>query len=202
MSKERNALGLWVDETKMAFVGVGIVMRKVKYITIAAIAFLIFAYILTIFRDGTATWGLLWSGLGFGAKMGVLGDVWARVLQNFTDWWGLILMMLAALQGVTISLLVYGWQMKMSRKTTVAGLEAGGVGTAVSFLAVGCPTCGTTLLMPILTVVAGTGAAALAEVLGWIFVIVAAILLLHAMRRLGYGAFIETAARRYKNAKS
>lgn len=202
MSRARNTLELWADETKMALLGIGMVMRKVGYAAIAVVAFLIFAYLLTMFKDGTMTWSLLWSGLSFGSKLGVLGDVWIRVVQNFTDWWGLILMLLAALQGLTISLLIFGWKMKLSSKTTNAGLEAGGVGAAVSFLAVGCPTCGTTLLAPLLTVIAGTGAAALAEVLGWLFVVVAAVLLLHAARRLGYGAYIEITARRHDNAKS
>lgn len=200
--RARNTLELWADETKMAFVGIKMVMKKVGYAVIAIVAFLVFAYILTIFRDGTSTWSLLWSGIGFGDKLSLLGDVWVRVLKNFTDWWGLVLMLLAALQGLTISLLIFGWRMKMSSKTTAAGLEAGGVGAAISFLALGCPTCGTTLLAPVLTLVLGSGAVAVAETLGWILVVVAAILLLHAARRLGFGAYVEITARRHKNAKS
>lgn len=200
--KARNILEQWVDDTKLAIVGIGMVMKRPKYVVIAVAIFLAFAYILTLFKDGTTTWNLLWSGIGFGDKMWLLLEVWARVLANFTDWWGLCLMLLAMLQGLTVALLIFGWRMKLSSKTTVAGLEAGGVGTALGFLALGCPTCGTTLLVPLLSLVAGSGAVALAETLGWILMAVAAVLLLHAARRLGYGAYVEITARRHKNAKS
>ena len=202
MSKLRKTLERWTDDTKMAFVGVQMVMRQPVYVLIAIAGFLVFSYIFAMFQNGTATWSLLWSSISLGDKMGLLLDVADRILQNFLDLWGLVLILLAALQGLTVSLLIFSWRMKMSAKSTVAGLEAGGVGAAMGFLALGCPTCGTSLFIPFLTMSLGSGAAVVAETLGWILTTLAAILLLYAARRLGYSAFVEITARRHKNGKS
>ena len=202
MQKARKYWESWVDETKMAMVGIGMVFKRPGYTAIALAVWLFFAYILTLFRDGTSTWSLLLSGIGFGDKMGLMVDVWGRILGNFTNLWGWALMLMAMLQGLTVALLIFGWRAKVSSKATVAGLEAGGVGTALSFLALGCPSCGTGLLAPLLTTILGSGAVVMADVLGWFLVLVAVVLLLHAGRRLGYGALIEITARRHKNAKS
>lgn len=192
----------WVDETKMALVGVKLAMRRTKYVVMGVAVWLFFAYVLTLFRDGTNTWSLLWSRIGLGDKLWLTIEVWGRVLGNFLDLWGLVLMLMALLQGLCVALLVFGWRAKMSDKVKVAGLEAGSVGTAIGFLALGCPSCGTSLLIPLLTTLLGSSAAVLAEALGWILVVVAILLLLHATRRLGYGAFVEITARRHKSGKT
>ena|GEM_PF-1671866 len=199
--KMRGRWERWVDDTKLACVGVGMVLKKPKYVIIGVLAVLLFAYILTLFKDGTSTWGLLWSNISFGDKIQLKFEVWGRVLGNLSSLWGLVLMLLALLQGLTVMLLVFGWRARVRSKHTAAGLEAGGVGTAISFLALGCPTCGTSLLVPILTTALGSGAAVMAETLGWVLATAAVVLLLHAARRLGYGAFVEITARRHKNGK-
>jgi len=197
----RGTLELWADNTKMALVGLKMVMRRPAYVAIAVGGFLLFSYAFAMFKDGTTTWNLLWSNIGFGDKMVLAIEVVGRIFRNFLDAWGLILNLLAILQGLSLSLLIFGWRTKVQTRVTAAGLEAGGVGTAVSFLALGCPACGTSLLAPLLTAVAGSGAMVIAESLGWILTVVAAGLLLHAIRRLGYGAFMEITARRHRNAK-
>lgn len=203
MKKLRNTLDLWVDETKMAIVGIGIALKKPKTITTTTICALLFAYILTLFKNGTGTWNLFWSGIPFADKFTAGMTVWQRVLENFTSLDGLLLIILSILQGLTIAMLLYVWKNR-EKKAAIAGLEAGGVGTALGFLALGCPSCGISLLTPILTTIAGTGAMALADTLGWIFMILAFILLLHALRRMGYSAFIIKSAKRHKekHAKS
>ena len=199
--KARKKIELWVDETKMALFGIGLVLKKPKFAGVYAAAALCFAYVLTLFKDGTSTWGLLWSNIGFLDKVRLMFEVWGRVLANFTDWWGLVLMLLALLQGLAVALLVYGWHTKVRRKDQTAGLEAGGAGAALGFLALGCPACSTSLFMPLLSTTLGTGAAAGAAAIGWVLVVAAMALLLFGIRRLGYGVFISLTARRHRDAK-
>ncbi|MFV0484810.1 MAG: hypothetical protein ACK5MU_01080 [Candidatus Saccharimonadales bacterium] len=203
MKKLRNTLDLWVDETKMSIVGIGVALKRPKTIIATTVFPLLFAYILTLFKNGTGTWNLFWSGIPFGGKLNAGLSVWQRVLENFTSWDGLLIILLSVLQGLTIAMLLYVWKNR-EKKAAVAGLEAGGVGTALGFLALGCPSCGISLLTPLLTTIAGTGAMALADTLGWIFMILAFILLLHALRRMGYSAFIMKSSKRHKekHAKS
>ncbi len=156
--------------------------------------------VLTLFENGSGTWSLLWSGIDLGSKIGLLGSVWRGVLENFTNLYGVLLMVLSFLQGLTIALLVFVWKGR-EKKAAVNGLEAGGVGAAFGFLALGCPSCGVSLLAPVLTAIAGTGAVALVDVLGWFFLIFAYLLLLHALRKMGYTAYVLEAAKRYNRKK-
>ena len=198
--KMRNTLDLWIDETKMAFLGVGLVLRRPSYAVMTVVIWLLFAYFLTFFQNGFGTWNLIWSGIDFGDKLIVLGDVWRRVLENFTSLYGVLLIILSLVQGLTIALLVYVWKGR-EKKSAVAGLEATGVGAAFGFLALGCPSCGISLLSPVLTAIIGTGAAAMVDVMGWIFLLLAYLLLLHALRKMGYTAYIMEAAKRYDKKK-
>jgi len=201
-TKALSTFERWSDDTKMALVGIKLVMSRPAYIAIAIAGFLTFSFIFALFQNGTATWHLLWSSISLGDKAGLLLDVTGRILQNFLDLWGLVLILLAALQGLTLSLLIFGWRMRMSARATAAGLEAGGVGAALGFLALGCPTCGTSLFIPFLSAMLGSTVATIAETLGWVLTSVAAILLLYAARKLGYTAFIEITARRHENVKN
>ena len=198
--KMRNTLDLWLDETKLAFIGLGNMLKRPAYMGLVVAVWLIFAYILTFFNSGTGTWNLLWSGISFSDKLGLLVKVWQGVLMNFTSLNGLLLMILSFLQGLTIATLVFVWKGR-EKKAAVNGLEAGGVGAAFSFLVLGCPSCGISLLAPVATAIAGTGAAALVDVLGGVFLVLAYALLLHALRKMGYTAYVLIAAKRYDSKK-
>jgi hypothetical protein len=178
-------------KTKMGLEGILIVMRQPKYILIALTGFLVFSFIFALFQDGSSTWDLLFSGIAFSSKLGLLLNVFVKILNNFIDPWGLVLNGLAILQGATISLLAFNIQKKVKAKDTRSSIEAGGVGAAISLIALGCPTCGTSLIAPFLTVVLGSSAMALVGVLGWIFTVLAAILLLYAVRKLGINAYLQ-----------
>ena len=56
-------------------------------------------------------------------------------------------------------------------------------------------------MAPVLTAIAGTGAVALVDVLGWFFLVFAYLLLLHALRKMGYTAYVLEAAKRYNRKK-
>jgi hypothetical protein len=129
MNKLRSTINLWLDETKMAIAGLSIALKRPKTTTLSLILTLIFAYILTLFKNGTGTWSLFWSTIPLGDKLTATLTVWQRVLENFTSLDGLLLMILALLQGLTIAMLIYVWRHR-EQKSAIAGLEAGGVGTA------------------------------------------------------------------------
>ncbi len=192
---------LWVDRGKMAIVGTGRVLKQPKYASIALVACLFFAYFLTMFKNGTASWNLLWSGLPLGDKMALLFEIWGRVFLNFTSLDGVLLMFLTILQGIVIALLVFVWRGR-DKQASATGLEAGSVGAVLGFLAVGCPSCGISLLTPLLTALVGTGVLVMADVLGWVFLVLAFVLLALALHKMGYSAFIILMARRKKHAKN
>lgn len=185
------------DRAKLAFVGCGYCLRQPKYLTIFIISWVLFAYIFTFFRDGNYNWAIISSGLGAEKKIEVLGKCFLAIFSNFTSFSGLGIIFLSFFQAVAIALMVFTYKNR-NKTATLNGASTSVVATALGFLALGCPTCGISMLTPILTTIAGTGAGALSGTLGGIFIVVAFILIIFTLIRLGYLVFIIVSAENYK----
>lgn len=191
------------DRSRLAIVSLGFIFRKPKYICFFLFSFLLFLYIFTFFRDGSGNWQLLWSGLAFDRKLDLVVRVFTIIPNNFTSIYGTSLAFLSLFQAVVIMQLVFTWRHR-DKDAVVDGASTGGVGAILGFIALGCPSCGIGLLAPLLSAIAGSTAAALAEGLSFIFSIAAFGLLLFTIIRLGYIDYVLISSKDYKeeNAKS
>ncbi len=199
----RACARLFADKASLAVVASRDLLKTAKNFAIFAIWSLVFLYILTFFRDGSGNWSLVFSGLPFGEKLGVLGRVFPAILENFTSFSGVLIVFLALLQGLCIMHLCYAWKHR-ERDASLDGASTGGIGALLGFVALGCPSCGVTFFTPILTAIAGTGAVALTESVSRIFTILAFVLLIYTVIQLGYVNFVVLSAKKYeeKHAKS
>ncbi len=188
------------DRAKFALSGVGMLLKRPKYLAVFIVSLLIFLYILTFFKNGTSNWALLWSGVSFGTKMGILGRVFGDMFSNFTDWYGILIILMSLLQAITIMLLVFTWRNR-EKDHTLDGASTGGIGALLGFIALGCPTCGVSILTPLLTAIAGTGAMAAAEGVSRVLIVLAFILLIYTVIKLGYVSFVTISAKKYKEKK-
>jgi len=189
-----------VDRAKFALVGAGYLFRNPKYVAVFIVSLLVMLYILSFFRDGAGNWQLLFSGLPFGRKMEMLGMVFLNIGHNFTSLYGLLIVLMSVLQALVIMLLVFAWRHR-EKDATLDGASTGSIGAVLGFVALGCPTCGVGLLMPLMTAIAGAGAMALAEGFSRVFTILAFILLIYTVIKLGYICFITIAASKHKEKK-
>lgn len=185
------------DRAKLAFVGCGYCLRRPKYLTVFIVSWVAFAYIFTFFRDGMSNWNLLFSGITPEQKMGLLGKCFLNIFVNFASFYGLCIIFLSFLQAVAIVLMIFTYRNR-NKEASLNGASTGLVASALGFVALGCPTCGISLLTPILTALAGASAGVLAKTIGDIFLVVAFILLLMTIIRLGYLVFIIVSASNYK----
>ena len=201
--KLSNLFETFVDRTKFAVVGYKYLLSRPRYIIALAISFLIFLYILSQLQNGGSNWQLLWSGLDFGRKMEVFGLSLLSMLENFTSFLGVLIVFLALMQSLCVAGIVFAIRHRQ-KDDAINGASAGSIASILAFVTLGCPTCGMTLLTPLLTMVAGTGAIALAERLGIILSIVAFVLLFFTLVQLGYQIFVNVSAERAKekHAKS
>ena len=188
------------DRTKFALSSIGYLLRRPKYLAVFIVSLFVFLYILTFFKSGTSNWALLWSGVSFGTKMGILGRVFADILGNFTDLYGILIILMSLLQAITIMLLIFTWRNR-EKDHTLDGASTGGIGALLGFVALGCPTCGISILTPLLTAGAGTGAMAAAEGVSRVLIVLAFILLIYTVIKLGYVSFIAISAKKYKEKK-
>lgn len=188
------------DRSKFAVVSIGFLLKQPSYLASFLISLFAFLYILSFFKDGTGNWLLLCSGLPIGDKMGVLGRVAAKILENFADLYGLLIIALSILQALTIMLLIFSWRNR-EKDYAIDGASTGSIGAIFGFVALGCPTCGLSLLTPILTAIAGTGAVAAAEGVSRVLIVLAFILLIYTVIKLGYVSFIAIGTKKYKEKK-
>ena len=190
---------LWetfIDRCKFAMVGTFELLKRPKYLAVFIVSLIVFLFVLSFFKDGDSNWVLLTSGLDFGRKMQVLGRVFVGIFENFTSLYGIIITLMAILQAAIT------WKQRArdqkNKDQALDGASTGSIGAVLGFIALGCPSCGVGLLTPILATIAGASALALAEVVGHIFTIVAFILLVYTIIKLGYIAFINLSNEKYK----
>ena len=198
--KVKYLLSTLADRTKFAIVSIGYLLRRPKYLACFLVSLFLFLYILSFFKNGNGNLLLLFSGISFGMKMELLGRVAVDILGNFTDLYGLLIIALSILQALTIMLLIFAWRHR-EKEHAIDGASTGSIGAIFGFVALGCPTCGVSLLAPLLTAIAGTGAMAAAEGVSRVLIILAFILLIYTVIKLGYISFITIGSKKYKEKK-
>ena len=185
------------DRAKFSLISTSYVLKKPKYLILCLASFLIFVYFLTFFRDGNSNWQLIWSGLPFSRKLEVLGRIFPAIVENFTSMYGVTIIFLSLFQAIVIAQLVFAWRHR-DKTSAINGASTGGIAAVFGFLALGCPTCGIGLLTPVLSAIAGSAAVSLAESLGYIFTIIAFLLLFYTIIQLGYTNYISIINERHE----
>ena len=174
-----------IDRTKFAGLSLPMILKRPKYLILFILSFLLILYIFCFFGSGGSNWGLLWSGIPFASKIELLGRVATSMLECFRSLYSISLVLLSLLQALIIVQLVFSWRNR-EKDAAIDGASTGSIGAVLSFVALGCPSCGVGLLAPILSGIAGASAAALAETIGIFLTVIAFILLIFTVIRLGY----------------
>ena len=193
--KDRFLLAL--DHIKLGGIGISYLLTFKKYLLLFIFGWLFFLYFLTFFKDGNSNLMLLFSSIAIEQKLNLLWRVLLGCFGNFLSLYGLSLVLLSLLQGLAIALMVYTWRNKY-KDQTLSSASTSTVASALGFVALGCPSCGISLLTPILSALAGASASILAERVGAVLTIVAFGLLFYSVFHLGYLVFVIVSARKYK----
>jgi hypothetical protein len=193
----RRKFAKWADQTTLACAGIGYVLKLWRYALLAAVLVLVFAWVLTLVSSGSTDINLLLSALPLDDKLAVLGGVFVRVFTNLTTLDGVSTLLLSLLQGITIAMLVFNF--KQQHKLDSESATNTGIASLIAMFGVGCSACGTSLLMPIISIIFSSSAYIVAEVASRTITIVAFVLILYAMRRLGLLAFTHVTAKKHRN---
>lgn len=199
-------LDRWLDEWKMALSGVLLATKSWKFDLVVVISFLIFGLLMNFLSSSTAAFNLFWA-TDFGGKMSILGDNFLAIFgvgRNFWDW--LLMFCITLLQSILIGLVVFVWQKKhrsrrerlLSNVQNADNVQSAGLVAGLAVLGSGCPTCGTTLLMPILGTVFSSSSYMLAGILSGILTVGAIILALFTLKRIGKDAYVMVRSEIYQ----
>jgi hypothetical protein len=181
----------WLDSFPLAGKGILLAFHEKRFVISFIIAFLFFGTLMNLLSGGFSKFQLM-GALGFPANMQIIGDAFLGVFgykQPFLDW--LFVFLIAILQGVLIGLVVLLWKKKQSEKSSnSANVEKAGIVAGLIALGAGCPTCGTTLLTPLLGTLFSTSGFAVTGVVSQLVTWLAIIVAILSLRRIGEETYV------------
>ena len=184
----KTKIAKWYDEVKMASMGIVLSTREWRFWAVFVPVLIFFGTLLTLLSAGMGAINLFFAS-DFAGKMQILGDgflgffgkdrYFLDFLQNFA---------IALLQAMLISLIVLVYK-KRKKKNTGEAIQNAGIAAGLALLGSGCPTCGTTLITPILASIFSTSGYAVAGAISGVITFAAILLLLWSLKRVGLEAY-------------
>lgn len=195
----------WLDEFVLAGKGILLATKEKRFWVGFVIAFLFFGTLMNLLSGGFSKFELM-GMVGFGGSMKIIFDALIGVFginMIFLEW--LPVFLLALLQGILIGLIVLLWHKKRIKNgkesSNSANVEKAGIITGLIALGAGCPTCGTTLLTPLLGALFSTGGLAMVGVISGIVTALAIIIAILSLKRLGEETYVIIVNEKYMKRK-
>ena len=197
------------DEFALAGRGLLLVSKKKTFWLPFIITFLLFGTLINLLSSGFTSFQLIGGAISdgdFGTAFKILGGAFLGIFgvgKNFLDWF--LNFALTFLQAVLIGLVVFVAKHNKKERAEKksersSGLESSAIVAGLVVLGSGCPTCGTTLIAPIIgALVSGTtGAVALAGTLSTILNVLAILLAILVFRKLGLETYAIIKSEHFK----
>ena len=173
----------WLDGFILAAKGIMLATREKTFWFGFIPAFFFFSWLINMLSSGFTKFDLFFH-TPFPENLQIPLDSFLATFgvgRAFSDW--LPVFAISLLQGILIGLIVLLW--KKQRQKDSANLEKAGIITGLIALGAGCPTCGTTLLTPLIGAIFSTSSlavtGAVSTIITWITVIIAVL----SLKRLG-----------------
>lgn len=196
----------WCDEWRLALSGVVLATRQRSFLLAFALSFVIFGTLMSLLSSSTAPLAAFWSN-NLPGKLRILGQGLLDIFIVNGDFWSWLLNFLIILcQSILIGLVALVWQKRRrSRKaqvvataTNVNNVEYASVAAGLAVLGSGCPTCGTTLLGPMLCTIFSTSGLPLAYAISGILTAIALVVSLLSIKKLGNDAYAHIVSEKFQ----
>lgn len=188
----------WLDGFALAGQGILLATKEKRFWYGFIPSFIFFGLLMNMLSGGLSKFELV-RLLGFPDGFRIIWDSFLAIFginQPFLDW--LPVFCIAVLQGILIGLIALLWQKK---KATVsansANVEKAGIITGLIALGAGCPTCGTTLITPLLGAIFSTGGLSIAGTVSTIVTWLAIIIAILSIKRLGEETYVTIINEKY-----
>ena len=170
---------------KLPMAGQGLVgvLKQPAYAVLAFVLSGGFGLLMYFFINFDFYWPLMTSRLSFLDKLGVVVNMASTMgVGMATTHNGALLLVVSVLQGAAFSVMVFSArQNKAFDKQTVGG---GGIAMIAAALGLGCVPCGTSLIMPIMTLLFSSSAYAAANTASVVVLAVALLLSVYSLYRV------------------
>ena len=183
------------ESIKSALLGVGRILGLPKYFLITIVATVAFAVIIYFAINANFYGPLMMSRLPILDKIALLGSMIIDIFkQGFTSLNGALLMIVSILQGISIAAVIFTAKNNRDNEKTVSrqvGLS--GIASIAATIGLGCVPCGTSLILPIVTLFfSGAAAATAANIASIIVLLLALLLSLLSLYKSGQIIFMYT----------
>ena len=183
------------ESIKSALLGVGRILGLPKYFLITIVATVAFAVIIYFAINANFYGPLMMSRLPILDKITMLGSMIIDIFkQSFTSPNGALLMVVSILQGISIAAVIFTAKNNRDNEKTVSrqvGLS--GIASIAATIGLGCVPCGTSLILPIVTLFfSGAAAATAANIASIIVLLLALLLSLFSLYKSGQIIFMYT----------
>ena len=183
------------ESIKSALLGIGRILGLPKYFLITIVATVAFAVIIYFAINANFYGPLMMSRLPILDKIALLGSMIIDIFkQSFTSLNGALLMVVSILQGISIAAVIFTAKNNRDNEKTVSrqvGLS--GIASIAATIGLGCVPCGTSLILPIVTLFfSGAAAATAANIASIIVLLLALLLSLFSLYESGQIIFMYT----------
>ena len=183
------------ESIKSAILGVGRILGLPKYFLITIVATVAFAVIIYFAINANFYGPLMMSRLPVLDKIALLGSMIIDIFkQSFTSLNGALLMVVSILQGISIAAVIFTAKNNRDNEKTVSrqvGLS--GIASIAATIGLGCVPCGTSLILPIVTLFfSGAAAATAANIASTVVLLLALLLSLFSLYKSGQIIFMYT----------
>lgn len=192
----------WLDEFVLAGKGILLATKEKRFLIVFVIAFLFFGTLMNLLAGGFSKFELM-GALGFPESLKIIGDALVGtfgVNMIFTDW--LFVFFIALLQGLLIGLIALIWNKKQNKEGNSASVEKAGIITGLIALGAGCPTCGTTLITPLMGMIFSTGGLAATGVISGVVTALAIIIAILSLKRIGLETYAIIVNEKYMKKRA
>lgn len=188
----------WLDGFSLAGQGILLATKEKRFWYGAIPSFIFFGLLMNMLSSGLSKFELV-RLLGFPDSFRIIWDSFLAIFginQPFLDW--LPIFCITLLQSILIGLIVLLWQKKKTAASAnSANVEKAGIITGLIALGAGCPTCGTTLITPLLGAIFSTGGLSIAGTVSTIVTWLAIIIAILSIKRLGEETYVTIINEKY-----
>ena len=188
----------WLDGFSLAGQGILLATKEKRFWYGFIPSFLFFGFLMNMLSGGLSKFELV-RLLGLPDGLRIIGDNLLAIFgvnQPFLDW--LPIFFIAILQGILIGLIVLLWQKKKNQASAnSANIEKAGIITGLIALGAGCPTCGTTLITPLVGAIFSTSSLSIAGTISAIITWLAIIIAILSIKRLGEETYVTIINEKY-----
>lgn len=167
--------------------GIGIVLGQPKYLAIFIAASLLFAVFIYL-SINWSFYGPLFRPMTFlPLLLMIVRETFVSVSTSLN---GLIILLVSIFQGLAVTLLIYNYQTfnNLNKKATAGGAIA----TAGAVVGLGCVSCGTSLIIPIISLLFSSSSLALVNTANMFVLVLALILCVYSVYSIARKIQIQT----------